>query len=163
MKPTSQGNRRTVKFTGMAAAAALALAVAGCDAGPKSARGFRLPDGDAARGRAAFVALKCYACHQVQGADVPPPLATVQAPVPLGGEVTRLRTYGDLVTSIINPSHRISDRMKKEWMRADGKSPMPVINETMTVAQMIDLVAFLQPLYREIPLDDRGTYPGSFR
>ena len=162
MKPMPNWSRLAAGWS-VVAAAALSLAVAGCDVGPKSARGLRLPDGSATRGRAAFITLKCYACHQVDGADVPPPLVTVQSPVRLGGEVTRVRTYGDLVTSIINPSHRLSEQMKKEWARADGKSPMPVFNETMTVAQMIDLVAFLQPLYHEIPLDSSNSYPGSFR
>lgn len=147
MKPMSEIIHRAP----LALVPVLLWTLSGCDAGPKSAAGFRLPDGDAARGKAAFVALQCYACHTVSGADVPPPLASVAKPMPLGGEVTRIRTYGDLVTSLINPSHRLSEAMPREWRQPGDRSPMPALNERMTVAQMIDLVAFLQPRYHLAP------------
>jgi L-cysteine S-thiosulfotransferase len=116
----------------------------GCDSSPKSERGFRLPDGDAEKGRQAFLALKCHACHKVEGVELPPPNAFN---LTLGGETYRVKTYGELVTAIINPSHVLSEKFKKEL--ADAKeSPMPKFNHQMTVEQMIDLVAFLQPRYK---------------
>ncbi|MDD5138971.1 MAG: c-type cytochrome [Verrucomicrobiales bacterium] len=132
----------------------LVLAVlSGCGNNPKSPRGFRLPDGDADKGRQAFLALKCNTCHKVEGVELPPPSAFN---LTLGGEITYVKTYGELVTSIINPSHVLSENYKKELLDAK-ESPMPKFNHVMTVEQMIDLVAFLQPHYKLI-VPDYTTY-----
>ena len=117
--------------------------LAGCEHNPKSSRGFRLPDGDAAKGKEAFLALQCHKCHKVEGEELPAP---VSFNLTLGGETVRVRTYGQLVTSIINPSHVISEQYRKELAEANV-SPMPRYNHVMTVEQMIDLVAFLQAHY----------------
>lgn len=153
------------------ATVALAILSAGCDTGPKSGKGFRLPEGDIERGKTAFIALKCHSCHRVEGVNLPSPTSIKPAPavssgeqnllrsapaptmansVALGGELTWIRTYGELVTSVINPSHGLAPAFKKEQI-TDGKlSPMPEFNEVMTVAQMIDLVAFLQSRYKKL-------------
>jgi mono/diheme cytochrome c family protein len=120
-----------------------------CDSGAKSSRGFRLPDGDAVKGKQAFVALKCNACHKVDGVELPPPNAFN---LTLGGETARVKTYGELVTSIINPSHVLSEKYQQE-LAAAKESPMPKFNQVMTVEQMIDLVAFLQPRYKLVGPD----------
>jgi len=131
----------------------------GCSPGAVSERGFRLPDGDADRGRESFVSLQCNACHQIDGLDLPF-LGTGASNVTLGGEVTRVRTYGELVTSIINPSHRLAPGYADEVL-ADGESRMTLanINDAMTIAQLIDIVAFLQPQYEVVlPPFDHYTY-----
>jgi mono/diheme cytochrome c family protein len=130
-------------------AAVLATALAGCDTGPKSGGGFRLPDGDIEKGKAAFLALKCHTCHRVNGVDLPPPVSTAPTNVVLGGEVSYIRTYGELVTSVIHPSHGLAPGFKKEQLK-DRLSPMPEFNDLMTVRQMIDLVAFLQSRYTKL-------------
>jgi mono/diheme cytochrome c family protein len=120
---------------------------------PKSSAGFRLPDGDAERGKAVFLELKCHTCHTVQGTDIPLPskeYAYVRVVV-LGGEVQRDKTYGELVTSIINPSHSLAPGYPKELITKDNQSAMTNFNDTMTVQQMIDLVAFLQSRYKLVP------------
>lgn len=133
------------------AALAAGLVLGGCGDPVKSPRGLRLPRGDAENGRAAFVALGCPRCHTIVGVDLPKPTEKPELVVALGGEVTRLRTVGDLMTSIIHPT----DRLSEKWQPPPGprpvKSPMPVVNDVMTVEQMIDLVTFLQPHYREVP------------
>src|SRR3990172_4502379 len=70
--------------------------------------GFTLPAGDAERGHAAFVTFRCFDCHQVHNVDLPAGEQPDQVVVKLGGEVTRAKTYSDLVTGIINPSHRLA-------------------------------------------------------
>jgi mono/diheme cytochrome c family protein len=125
---------------------ALAVLAAGCESGPHSAAGFRLPDdGDVERGKTAFMTQKCHSCHQVAGVDLPMP--TVQPPVPvvLGGEVPKPMGDGYLVTSIINSSHRIGSH-PRELTTADGRSRMPQYEE-LTVRQLTDIVAFLQSRY----------------
>lgn len=135
--------------------------VAGCDAGPKSGRGFKFPEGDAARGRAAFIELQCVKCHRVDGvAGLPAPTATPDKVLTLGGEVVRLRTYGDLVTSVIHPSAALSEKYTDEHGGKARKSPMESFNNTMTVAQMLDIVTFLHPRYKKLtPLYEFGTGP----
>jgi len=124
-----------------------AMFMVACDAGPKSSMGFRLPDGDIEKGKAAFVELKCHLCHTVAGGELPPPEVVPPVMVNLGGQVRNVKTYGDLVTSIINPSHRLAKGYQKELITIDGKSRMTDYTEVMTVRQMINLVAFLQSQY----------------
>ena len=132
-------------------ALAASLLLLGCDSNRQSARRLHLPPGSAENGKVAFVALKCTECHTVAGVELPPPTAKPESVVALGGEVTRLRTVGDLLTSIIHPGYSISEKMKPSAGPKPVKSPMPSVNDVMTVAQMIDLDAFLQPRYHAMP------------
>lgn len=129
--------------------AVLALALlAGCDLGPKSGRGFVFPEGDLARGQKAFVDLKCYECHRVDGvAGLPAPTVAPEKVVRLGGEVPTLRTYGALVTAVIHPSQA---RTTGAPGLSGKDAVMPQVNEAMTVAQMLDIVTFLHPHYRKL-------------
>src|SRR5574341_568731 len=131
-------------------AALLVAGLAACQASPKSAAGFRLPNGDPARGEKAFVDLRCNACHRVAGAELPPPVASPPVPVVLGGEVPHVRTDGDLVTAIIHPSQKIVPGFRPEDVQRGDLSRMPDYGEIMTVRQMIDLVAFLQSRYQVV-------------
>lgn len=126
------------------------LALQGC--GPEAGFGFRLPDGSAERGREAFVTLRCNACHQIEGLDLPFQ-GTGAASVTLGGPVVKVKSYGELVTSIINPSHKLARGLPEEQVAADGQSLMELayLNDVMTVQQLIDLVAFLQAEYEVLP------------
>ena len=130
------------------------IALSGCNPGPKSAVGFRLPEGDSGRGKQAFVDLKCVTCHSVEGVNFGTNNVIGRLNIVLGGETPMVKTYGQLVTSIINPSHIVSYRYKEQLAAEEGKlSPMPEFNKTMTVEQMIDLVAFLQSRYNLTPPD----------
>jgi hypothetical protein len=128
----------------------LLCAASGC--GPKAATGFRLPDGNSDRGREAFVELRCNACHQVEGIELPFQ-GTGAASVTLGGPTTWVKTYGELTTAIVNPSHRITRRYPADQVAIEGESLMSSVylNEKMTVQQLIDLVAFLQGSYEVVP------------
>jgi L-cysteine S-thiosulfotransferase len=131
--------------------APLAL-LAGCAPNPVTAAAeFRLPTGDPEAGRKAFVELRCYVCHEVPGIDAKFE-GTPAAHVVLGGTITRVKTYAELVTSIINPTHKVpSDRPGKD--AAAGASVMSAagLNDVMTVTQLVDLVSFLQPTYKVEP------------
>jgi hypothetical protein len=124
-------------------------AMAGCG-GRHSSAGFRLPEnGDVERGRAAFVALKCYACHTVADVEMPPP-TSVGLPVPLGGTVHEVRTDGYLVTSIIHPAHAVA-HPPQQALAQQPESHMPDFSRDMRVREMVDLVAFLQSTYKVVP------------
>jgi hypothetical protein len=124
------------------------LLLTGCDRGPKSAMGFRLPDGDAAAGQEIFVALECDACHTVKTVTLPPVSGEAPVRVELGGEVGFVKTYGELVTSIINPSHKLAPGYPSDEISYNGESRMKNYNDVMTVKELIDLVAFLQSKYQ---------------
>ena len=129
------------------ALASLLAVAAGCSRGAKSTRNFRLPEGDASRGQAAFVALKCHTCHTVSGVQLPAPTADPANVLSLGGAVVQMRTYGDLLTAIIHPAYSLSDKLSIPERRKMRASPMTSVNDVMTVTQLVDLVAFLQPRY----------------
>jgi mono/diheme cytochrome c family protein len=127
--------------------ALLAASVAACVTGPRSWVGFRLPEGDVDRGRAVFVEMRCHACHEVAGTALPRPVAEPAVPVKLGGVVWSYRTDGELVTAIVNPSHRITAGRGDGAVRSGGLSRMGDFGDTMTVRQLVDVVAFLQSRY----------------
>ena len=126
--------------------------IAACAQGVKSPAGFRLPDGDPQRGRAVFIALKCGGCHQVKDAELPAISAEMTRPVVLGGETIYERTDGELVTAIINPSHRLAFGYPADVVTTDGRhSKMRDYSDTMTIRQLVDLVAFLHTTYKTVP------------
>lgn len=114
--------------------------------------GFHLPQGDAARGREAFIALHCQSCHFVAG-EGPPLSGPVAGSEGLGGDTTRVRTYGDLVTSIVNPSHEVAGDFVVERRGEKPESPMAAayLNDVVTVQQLVDIVAFLERAYNVVP------------
>lgn len=122
--------------------------LAGCDTSPESPTGFSLPKGDARHGRALFQTLQCHACHSIEGIEQLPLGGEKSISVILGGDVSMIKTYGELVTSVINPSHKLAEGYPREMIENDGVSKMRNYNDAITVSQLIDLVAFLQSQYK---------------
>jgi hypothetical protein len=131
--------------TRLVAMVCLIVCLVGCGSEDNT---FTLPQGDAERGQAAFISFRCFDCHLVHGVNLPPGEEPNQVMVELGGEVERLREYGDLVTAIVNPSHRLAKGYNEELVARDGKSRMTVYNDVMTVTQLNDIVTFLQAHYK---------------
>jgi mono/diheme cytochrome c family protein len=132
-----------------------------CEADRMSEKGFSLPEGNALNGKEAFVYMHCHECHTVVGEEFPAvPLADPPY-VELGGKVSRVKTYGQLVTAIINPSHKLAQGYPVEQVSNDGESSkMPVYNGYMTVQELIDIVSFLQPHYDVfVPQYEYRVYP----
>jgi len=137
----------------------LFLILASCDFGPNSGRGFSLPEGSVDAGRATFVELGCNSCHSVGDIERVAGREGPDINVMLGGPVNSVKTYGDLVTSVINPSHKISRRHKDQGLATeDNESKMLIYNDVMTVQQLVDLVTWLESNYTLIPIR-RTTYP----
>ncbi len=126
------------------------VALGGCEADRMSEKGFSLPEGNALDGQQAFIYLHCYECHFIEGVNLPLVESDELPFVQLGGKVSQVKTYGDLVTSIINPSHKLASGYPLETITEDGRSKMPIYNGYMTVQELIDIVAFLQPRYQVI-------------
>jgi hypothetical protein len=113
------------------------------------ARGFALPEGSVEKGKATYKRLDCNECHRITEIEWIGGRDSLQ--IPLGGEVSSQKSYGDLVTSVINPSHKIARRYKQKGMTAtteEGLSKMKNYNKVMTVQELIDLIAFLQSEYK---------------
>lgn len=107
---------------------------------------FNLPVGDVEAGRATFALLQCNECHSAEGVHyVGSNVHDIN--VRLGGPTTKVKTYADLVTSIINPSHKLSRGLNNNTVNAEGESEMRSYNEFMTVEELINLVTFLETRY----------------
>ena len=125
-----------------------------------SSKGFRLPAGDATTGRAAFLYMQCHQCHSIKGEQLPVIPGQEEPYVELGGKVTHVKTYGQLITAIINPSHELADGYAAEVVSDDGESDMYIYNSHMTVQELIDIVMYLQPYYDVVvPQTDYRVYP----
>jgi L-cysteine S-thiosulfotransferase len=138
-----------------------AVTVISCYKGAESPRGFSLPKGDLDNGKAVFVKYNCMACHTIEGMNKSDTKLELERAVHLGGESAKITTYAELVTAIINPSHRISKGFKGLTTNPDGSSKMPSHNDVMTVTELIDLVSFLQSKYKVKPIT--YTHYGQYR
>lgn len=136
-----------------AAALLSILTLSACGGDPASPRGFSLPDGNAVEGETVFLEYGCLTCHTLEGYDRDHLNTHSDIEVALGGKVHRVKTYADLVTSVINPSHRVIGKFPVGPNNDGTQSPMPSFNEVMTVDQMIDLVTFLQDKYELAPYE----------
>lgn len=128
----------------------LFLLVAGCAYTPMF--GFPIEQGDIEGGRQAFIDHRCHQCHSIADLRLPPLAGAPEPILELGGETTSIKTYAELMTSIINPNHVVSERYREQLVRQGtipAESPMPVPHiDNMTVRQLIDLVAFLDSRYQ---------------
>ncbi len=124
-----------------------------CDSGVNSPRGFSLPKGDVDKGREVFLAGDCLACHSLSGFNVEMEATTRQIGkrVLLGGKTKKITTYAELVTSIINPSHKISRGTRPYNRDAEGNSSMRNYNQELSVQELIDLVTFMETKYEVTP------------
>ena len=147
-----------VKCPRIAALLAIVFIGSSCKDRPaRMGKGFRLPEGSEEKGRLAFQQLNCHHCHAVAGVDLPRPTAAPEVQFELGGEVRRVKSYGELVTAIIQPQHGLAPtylaRTKTDSVQSP--SPMPSFNDAMSVTQLTDIVTFLHSRYH------RAAPPGS--
>jgi mono/diheme cytochrome c family protein len=105
---------------------------------------FTLPGGDAARGRRVFADLECYKCHAVAGGNFPPAGAD---PNNAGPELTGMGPYHPaeyFAESVLDSNAVIVEG--PGYTGPDGRSIMPGYADSMTVTQLVDLVAYLRSL-----------------
>jgi mono/diheme cytochrome c family protein len=101
---------------------------------------FSPPPGDATRGRAIFLRLGCPACHRI-GGELPAPFAGIGPDLTDAGEH---HPAGYLLESVINPNAVIIEG--PGYTGPDGRSIMPSYADRLTVAELLDLVAYLRTL-----------------
>jgi mono/diheme cytochrome c family protein len=103
---------------------------------------FAVPPGNPGTGRQVFVELECFSCHRVGGesftprqvGDVGPELNGIGGPQPTENQLE----------SILNPNAVIVEG--PGFTGPDRLSKMPDYGDSLTVGQLIDLVAYLKSL-----------------
>jgi hypothetical protein len=105
---------------------------------------FTWPAGDARKGREVFSRLECYQCHEVKGQGFPPvtPDPTRRGPALAGMGDHHPAEY--FAETIINPNAVIVTGPGHTG--PDGLSIMPDYRDSLTLAETIDLVAFIRSL-----------------
>ena len=99
--------------------------------------------GDPAKGRELFAKLECYSCHEVKGESFPVPTDKSK----VGPELSvmgPLHAEVYFAEAIINPSALIDKG--KGYAGPDGSSKMPSFNDSLTVQDVSNLVAYLRGL-----------------
>jgi len=100
-----------------------------------------MPEGHPEAGREVFLELGCASCHAV-GWETEFPAPHSAKPGPELDRSLTMQTSGGIATSIIVPSHYVPADIRRT---AEGKvSPMADFTETMTVRELIDVVAYLR-------------------
>jgi hypothetical protein len=127
------------------------ISLISCDLGPDSPRGFSLPAGDINKGALVLAKHQCLACHHIEGIEQVKGINNPDINVRLGGQSTQVKTYAELVTSVINPSHKLTQGYPLSVVTDNGESKMSNYNDVMTITELIDLVAFLQSNYSLVP------------
>lgn len=139
------------------------FAVAACSEQTQPVKGFYLPPGDAALGQQAFIAYKCHSCHEIPGVTLPERELEPPFVVTLGGKIQAVNNYGELLTAVVLPDHKLSQDYLRQLKAAEkerGLSPMPYFGDEMTVTELINLVEFLDGQYtRLLPEDYNGYMP----
>jgi mono/diheme cytochrome c family protein len=104
---------------------------------------FALPKGHPAKGREVFAKLECYSCHEVKGERFPVPTGGDK----VGPELSQMAPLHEaeyFAEAVINPGAVIEKG--KGYQAPDGSSKMPNFNDSITVQELIDLVAYLRNL-----------------
>ncbi len=141
-----------MKYLILCVLALIVVSVSSCDKGVDSPKGFSLPEGNIEQGHLVLQKYQCLSCHTVF--DVEPLPALKNNPnfaIRLGGKSTKIKNYADLLTSVINPSHKFARGYPLKAVQEAGVSKMEIYNDVMTVTELVDLVSFLQTKYVLVP------------
>jgi mono/diheme cytochrome c family protein len=106
-----------------------------------------VPPGDPGAGREVFVNLECYKCHAIEGEHFP---HAAKGPEDAGPDLTGMGSHHPpeyFLESILNPNAVIVTGPGHTG--PDGLSIMPDYRDSLTVAELIDLVAYMQSLTGE--------------
>ncbi len=113
---------------------------------------FAIPAGNHHAGRQVFVDFECFKCHEVFGEDFPAPKAEQGDVGSALSGMGAMHPAEYFVETIIDPNASVAWRIThhkaelKGYLGPDGTTKMPSYNDSMTVQQLIDLVAYLKSL-----------------
>ena len=110
---------------------------------------FTLPPGDPAKGRQLFADLECYKCHAIEGGGFPSAGGDAKSVGPdltgMGGQ----HPAEYFAESMLAPNRVIV--LGPGFTGPDGLSIMPSFADSISLAQWVDLVAFLKSLTGNLP------------
>jgi mono/diheme cytochrome c family protein len=105
---------------------------------------FALPPGEPGAGREVFAKLECYKCHEVKGEQFD---AGARQVGDVGPELSGMGGHHPaeyFAESILNPNAVIVTG--PGYTGPDGRSVMPDYRDSLTVSELLDLVAYLRSL-----------------
>jgi sulfur-oxidizing protein SoxX len=119
----------------------------GHDHGTPEGWKFTLPQGDAAAGRALFVEIECFKCHEVKGETFPKVAEDEKGVGPELSQMAGMHPLEFFAESIVNPNAVIdADAKERGYVGPDGRSKMPDFSDVVTVKQLADLATYLNSL-----------------
>lgn len=104
----------------------------------------KLPEGDSEEGRYAYEDMKCYQCHKIEAETFPVPKEQEGGVGPDLTDIGSIQTPWYLFQSIMDPNAVIVQG--EGYTGVDEKSLMPEYHDTMTLRQIVDMVAYLSSL-----------------
>lgn len=104
---------------------------------------FTIPSGDPAKGKEVFTELECYSCHIVEAQGFPDKATDKEGPQLTGMGSHHPAEY--FAQAILDPNAVLLDDVP-DWIGADGRSKMPSYNDSLTLEEWVDLVAYLKSL-----------------
>tara|TARA_R110002096_G_scaffold387471_3_gene581648 strand:+ start:384 stop:863 length:480 start_codon:yes stop_codon:yes gene_type:complete len=130
----------------------LILAAGSLTEGADKQGGFRFPGGDSEAGAEAFVLLSCVQCHTVKGIKLDEPKGKWRLQLQLAAELRFVKDYEDLITAIMSPKHVVAEQYRAILSPAERNGEieafMPDLSNDMSARQLMDIVAFLDGVYR---------------
>ncbi len=105
---------------------------------------FLMPLGHPGEGRKVFITMECFSCHEIKGEQFP---RKGKKPGDVGPELTGMGPNHPaeyFAEKIMKPNRVIIEG--PGYTGSDGLSKMPDYAESMTLRQLIDLVAYLRSL-----------------
>jgi hypothetical protein len=103
---------------------------------------FTVPPGDPVAGRKVFIELECFKCHSVRGESFPS--ASARQADEVGPDLSGMGEHHPpeyFAESILHPNQVLVEG--PGYIGPDGKSRMPEYQESMTLREWLDLVAYL--------------------
>ena len=113
---------------------------------------FAIPTGDHHAGRQVFVDFECFKCHEVLGEDFPASEAEQGDVGSVLSGMGAMHPAEYFAEVMIDPNASVAWRIRhhkaeqKGYLGPDGTSKMPSYNDTMSIQQLIDVVAYMKSL-----------------
>jgi mono/diheme cytochrome c family protein len=130
--------RRLVTFSLL-----VAVLAAGCGRAERPAAAHA--SGNIEEGRKAFIAFRCYSCHEVAGENLPAP--SVIPAVYLGGRALAPPSQSRIADDIRFPSSHFAVGYPASQITKEGVSRMPDYSKVLTDQQVAHLSAYLRSRY----------------
>ncbi len=133
----------------------LSLLLAACQDSLYSPEALGLPQGDKELGQLVYTQFECAECHTLYDDE---DSAERTIAVELGGKSRRVTSYAGLVSSVINPSHKLAKGYEMAVIANGKESKMRNYNDVMTITELVHLITYLKAHYylEDIPV---MTYP----